>query len=106
RFLPESPGYDSAENGSAQVVLRIERRDLCEIEPGVFQYRARLNLRFNKGYLRLRGTNLPPNTDFETDPDGNPLIDDHSTRRNTKEIAQNDCWFYTNPIFYKEKKRC
>ena len=106
RFLPESPGYDSAENGSAQVVLRIERRDLCEIEPGVFQYRAQLNLRFNKGYLRLRGTNLPPNTDFETDPDGNPLIDDHSTRRNTKEIAQNDCWFYTNPIFYKEKKRC
>src|SRR6187549_161945 len=26
-------------------------------------------------YLRLRGTNLPPSTPWETDADGNPLLD-------------------------------
>nr|MDH4459037.1 hypothetical protein [Nevskia sp.] len=29
----------------------------------------------SSGYVRLRGTNLPPATPFETDADGNPLSD-------------------------------
>lgn len=76
-------------------------------------------------FLRLRGTNLPPNVPYETDGMGNPLADslvndnlyagmdsieledklfpDVSIATNSKldEVAEAyaDLWFYSNPIF-------
>ncbi len=49
-------------------------------------------------YLRLRGTNMPPNTLNETDAQGNPLLD---VTPNTDVAAWADLWFYSNPIFIK-----
>ncbi len=71
-------------------------------------------------YVRLRGTNLPPATPFETDASGNPLLDfgldgkvacgdatcpAHMTTINgvkysSLDVASwADLWFYSNPIF-------
>lgn len=100
KFQPESPEYDSEENQSTSVILRIFKTELENLGDGFYGFSRKIKVRFTKGYLRLRGTNLPLNTPFETDCDGNPLIDDHETKTNTKEIALNDTWFYTNPIFY------
>jgi hypothetical protein len=71
-------------------------------------------------YLRLRGTNLPPATPFETDASGNPLLDfgsdgkiacgdaacpAHMTATNGAKTssydvaAWSDLWFFANPVF-------
>jgi hypothetical protein len=77
-------------------------------------------------YLRVRGTNLPPATPFETDSDGNPLLDFGSDKKipctdaacpahlvkdaagaKTSSLdvaAWSDLWFYGNPIFITVKK--
>ena len=49
-------------------------------------------------YFRLRGTNLGLNVTNETDANGNPLLD-FEAGQNTAELAWNDLWFYSNPIF-------
>lgn len=47
-------------------------------------------------YYRLRGTHHAPGTPGETDMEGNPLPDN---KPNTRSMALNDQWFYSNPIF-------
>jgi len=101
---PQSKDYDNSTNPTTKVALRIYKEDMKEVEPGILQYKNYFTLNHQNGYLRLRGTNLPLNTKFETDFAGNPLIDDHDVRRNTKEIVLKDCWFYSNPIFYSKIK--
>jgi hypothetical protein len=77
-------------------------------------------------YVRVRGTNLPPATPFETDSQGNPLLDFGSSKKipctdaacpahlvkdaagaKTSSLdvaAWSDLWFYGNPIFIKVQK--
>jgi hypothetical protein len=82
----------------------------------------------NDMYLRLRGTNLPPNTPLETDAAGEPLADSvandafygnlpnnilelflfphlpkPATNSKLDEVAEAyaDLWFYSNPLFIK-----
>lgn len=70
-------------------------------------------------YVRLRGTNLPASTPFETDANGNPLLDfgsqgkiacggacpNHMTtvdgvKMSSYDVAGwADLWFYSNPVF-------
>lgn len=56
-------------------------------------------------YIRIRGTNHPVGTAFETDQSGNPLPD--SLANNLKidgpQEAWADLWFYSNPIFINLK---
>lgn len=49
-----------------------------------------LRIRNVKGsqYVRLRGTNLPPNVPFETDANGNPLADIHTNATTTNVATQ------------------
>jgi hypothetical protein len=49
-------------------------------------------------YFRLRGTNLAPGVENETDQEGNPLRDKLNAP-NTAAQAWRDLWFYSNPIF-------
>ena len=78
-------------------------------------------------YVRLRGTNLPAATPFETDSVGNPLLDFGSqgnipctdfacpshlapdaagAKTSSFDVAAwSDLWFYSNPIFIDVKKR-
>ena len=65
-------------------------------------------------YIRGRGSNIPPNTPYKRDADGNPLADNLSDNvacddalcpphvggiMNFDLEAWSDIWFYTNPIF-------
>jgi transposase InsO family protein len=53
-------------------------------------------------YYRLRGTNHPRSTPFETDAAGNPLVDSLATENLGLDGAAEawaDLWFYSNPIF-------
>jgi hypothetical protein len=53
-------------------------------------------------YFRLRGTNVPPGTPYETDEQGNPLADSLATDYldlDGAEEAWADLWVYSNPIF-------
>jgi hypothetical protein len=65
-------------------------------------------------YFRLRGTNLPPSTPYETDKWGNPLADTEAknitytdpnlgpnTALDYDVEAWSDLWFYSNPIFVR-----
>ncbi|MBA3597695.1 MAG: hypothetical protein H0W40_09995 [Methylibium sp.] len=74
-------------------------------------------------YLRLRGSNLPPAVPFETDSQGNPLLDplakaipcadaacpahmpviDGQKRISNDVMAWADVWFYSNPVFIEVK---
>ena len=78
-------------------------------------------------YVRLRGTNLPAATPFETDSVGNPLLDFGSQLKipctdfacpahlatdaagvktaSNDVAAWSDLWFYSNPIFIDVKDR-
>jgi hypothetical protein len=53
-------------------------------------------------YYRLRGTNVPVNTPFQTDEAGNPLADSEA-KDNLGSSGAAECWadmwFYGNPIF-------
>jgi len=102
QFSPSSKDYDSDENPSAKVYLRINLTEMQQISEKVYEFRTKLELPYLSGYFRLRGTNLAPSTPYETDENGNPLIDDSKERPNTKEIALKDTWFYCNPIFYRQ----
>jgi len=51
-------------------------------------------------YFRVRGNNLPPGTDYETDEMGNPLADNQEELGlDGADEAWADLWFYSNPIF-------
>ena len=53
-------------------------------------------------YFRVRGSNLAPDTPFETDAAGNPLFDNlvHTGLGiDGADEAWADMWFYSNPIF-------
>jgi hypothetical protein len=54
-------------------------------------------------YFRLRGTNKTLNEYYETDGNGNPLLD--ILGENTIELVTSDLWFYSNPIFVQTMKR-
>ncbi len=67
----------AAKNPSA-AILRTFNDSTWKTFPGDRQYKVmvfRLQDVKKSQYLRLRGTNLPPSTPWETDADGNPLPD-------------------------------
>lgn len=110
---PGSPAYTSQDtNPSTKVIKTITAwRSVAGWKVASFKVTA------SKGmYLRLRGTNLAPNTPNETDAEGNPLMDELSyvdvpnpdptkvvtkptIHGNTLDLVWNDLWFYSNPVF-------
>ena len=98
KIQPNSPDYTKDINETTRVIRRLNGSDFSRTNDG--WNRATVNLRVDKNtYFRLRGTNLAPNTAFETDPDGNPLVDSEQKRLDGVLEAWADLWFYSNPIF-------
>jgi hypothetical protein len=125
-IAPTSPNYTNGTNPSASVLATFNqgnwqvngnKRTMVVTIPGVQ----------TSQYIRVRGSNLPPGTPFETDAQGNPLNDwdpenlaqgpvvpcldaacpPHMFVRNGQKVSSYDVagwadlWFYTNPIFIR-----
>jgi hypothetical protein len=126
---PGSTSYTNGTNPSAQIIATFnssnwtvngQKRTMTFTIP---------NIQSNQ-YVRVRGTNLPPATPFETDLQGNPLSDpdptppggatppsfvpctdpacpSHMALKDGAKIssfdvaAWSDLWFYLNPIFIR-----
>ncbi|MFC1883804.1 hypothetical protein ACFL2O_03440, partial [Thermodesulfobacteriota bacterium] len=114
---PGNPHYKDPKNPTTRILRRVLKEEMIDEQNGwkkfFYVYRA------EKGrhrYFRLRGTNLPPGTPYETSKTGDPLPDIKSG--NIPCSAQNctngkldqdveawaDLWFYSNPIFVKVRE--
>lgn len=98
-----SPEYRVATNATARRAATY-RRTQAKRDGDWYRVRHRFTNVSQDFYVRLRGTNLAPNTPFETDADGNPLPDELATQNlkvDGADEAWRDLWFYANPIFVR-----
>ncbi len=100
---PSSPDYTKATNESTKVIATFTEEDWREHD-GWKTITYTIKNVDKDMYFRLRGTNVPAGTPFETDAEGNPLLDTLATQNlgiDGLEEAYADLWFYSNPIFVK-----
>ena len=113
-------GTPAASNSSAALAKTFNASTWTALPDGTRKMTYRISAVQASQYLRLRGTNLPVATPFETDANGNPLLDfgtqgkivctdascpAHMTtvsgvKYSSLDVASwADLWFYSNPIF-------
>ncbi|MDP3582065.1 MAG: hypothetical protein Q8S39_09010, partial [Ignavibacteria bacterium] len=97
----DSPEYNNPTNPTTKIEKQFFKSDwTAEGNYSSFSYEIKAD---KSKYLRLRGTNIPLNTQNESDVNGNPLVDTLvGENSDTKALA--DLWFYSNPIFIKVTK--
>ena len=91
------PSWSASTNPSARVVRTIESTSLKQLEDGWFSASYALTDVRGPMYLRLRATNVAPNTPGITDAAGNPLVD--AGGENTPDKVWKSLWFYSNPLW-------
>lgn len=97
---PSHPDYTKATHESTRVIQRFDGKKWSN-DKGWCVMKCELKAEKDM-YFRLRGTNVAVNTPFETDADGNPLLDTLATVNlglDKGEEAWADLWFYSNPVF-------
>jgi hypothetical protein len=113
-------GSPAATNPTARLMRTFNGSNWVAAADGTRRMTYRLTAAQNSQYLRLRGTNLPVATPFETDASGNPLLDFDSAgkipcadaacpahmnltngvKSSSFDVAAwSDLWFYSNPVF-------
>ncbi len=113
-------GSAAASNPSAALLKTFNATNWTASADGTRKMTYRISAVKASQYLRLRGTNLPVSTPYETDASGNPLLDfgiagkipctdaacpAHMTVVNGAKMssldvaAWADLWFYANPVF-------
>jgi hypothetical protein len=104
KTVPGTPAYNVATNASTRVLQRFTSADWKVDADGYFSVTTQLEVTKNQ-YLRLRGTNLAPDTPALS-ANGEPLADQQTALTdNTERVnAINDrnyasLWFYSNPVF-------
>jgi hypothetical protein len=100
---PGTPGYSDPTNPSTRVIATFNASNWeTGDEEGYTTMVFHLKNLDKSMYFRLRGSNVPPCTEHETDCEGNPLADSLATENlglDGVEEAYADLWFYSNPIF-------
>jgi hypothetical protein len=102
---PGDPNYTNATNPSTNIIATFTENDWQE-KKGWKTIVYTIKNVDRSMYFRLRGTNLAPSTPYETDEQGNPLLDTLATDNlglDGVEEAYADLWFYSNPIFVNVK---
>lgn len=113
-------GSPAASNPTAALQKTFNASSWTALPDGTRKMTYRISALQASQYLRLRGTNLPVATPYETDASGNPLLDfgaqgkivcaDASCPAHLTSVggvkfssfdvaAWSDLWFYSNPIF-------
>jgi hypothetical protein len=98
---PDSPDYAKDTNETTRILATFNTAGQPRDEKGCYTFVYQVKNLGRNMYFRLRGTNLAPGTEGETDAEGNPLPDPPGL--NTAEAAWADLWFYSNPIFVTVK---
>ena len=107
---PGTPAYTDPTNPTTRVIATFNASNWkeCDIdEDGYTTMVFKLKNVEKSMYFRLRGSNVPPCSEYETDCDGNPLADSLATEflgLDGAEEAYADLWFYSNPIFVEVGK--
>ncbi|HWR89250.1 MAG TPA: hypothetical protein VN260_03240, partial [Dissulfurispiraceae bacterium] len=107
---PSSPEYTNAMNPTAKVIASFTGKDWQKDDEGYDVIVHHIKNVDKNMYFRLRGTNVPCGTEFETGPATplpsadycSPLADALVTQNLGIDGAQeawNDLWFYSNPVF-------
>ncbi len=100
---PADPNYTNPTNPTARLLVSFPKAAFRkDAEGNSYVAYAIPGGALTDSYFRLRGTNLPRCTEYETDCAGNPLADNlvtENTGIDTAEEAWKDLWFYGNPIF-------
>jgi hypothetical protein len=105
---PSGSDYNYAANDTTRVIATFTSADWKADKDGYNVIAFHLKDVDGNMYFRLRGTNVPPGTRYETDAAGNPLPDALVTQNLGIDGAQeawNDLWFYSNPIFVYQNNR-
>lgn len=108
---PDDADYTNPVEDSAGIYTTVDRADWTDEGDGWFSFSFTYTATEGESrYFRLRGTNMPRSTPFETDEYGNPLIDWDATDNipdewvgpgetlDTDREAYADLWFYSNPV--------
>lgn len=99
---PGSAEYTKATNETTRILARFTKANWHVERDGDMVIHYHVKDLEKSTYFRLRGTNIAPNTPYETDADGNPLADSLATKNLGLDMdreAWADLWFYSNPIF-------
>jgi hypothetical protein len=97
-----NPDYTKDTNDTTRVLATFTKNDWRDAGNGWKVMRYIVNNVNKNMYFRLRGTNLPPNTPYETDANGNPVADSdaiNALKISVEQESWRDLWFYSNPIF-------
>ncbi|MEI7814557.1 MAG: hypothetical protein WCJ13_07185 [Coriobacteriia bacterium] len=89
--------WDASTNPSAEVIRTFKAENLRELGNGWYAATYSLPSIHGSMYLRLRATNLAPNTPGMTDAAGNPMMD--AVGANSPANAWKSLWFYSNPLW-------
>jgi hypothetical protein len=113
-------GSPAAVNTSTRIARTFNASNWTALPDGTRRMSYRMPAVKVSQYLRLRGTNLPVSTPFETDANGSPLLDFGSdgkipcadaacpahmvavggAKTSSLDVAAwSDLWFYGNPVF-------
>jgi hypothetical protein len=76
----------AAKNTSTAVFKTFNKASWKRLDGDFLQMRMRIPALTVSGYVRLRGTNLPPSVPFETDANGNPLSDLHTNANDPSKL--------------------
>jgi len=104
RIRPSDPAYKISSNPTTRIKATFDGGDWTVDSEGWLTVGYNLKNVRESAYIRLRGTNLPPGTLFETDDKGNPILDYEAVSNlgiDGETEAWRDLWFYSNPIFIK-----
>jgi hypothetical protein len=99
KVVPSHPAYFIDTNATARVIKTFAASEFKN-DGDWKKASSVVGLDGKNMFFRLRGTNLKPSIEGETDAKGNPLVD---ALANTEEIAWSDLWFYSNPVFVYKK---
>jgi hypothetical protein len=99
---PTAPEYTKATNESTRILATFTKKDWKVDCEGNVTVKFMIKDLKKSTYFRLRGSNIAPNTPYETDAEGHPLADSLATANLGLDMdaeAWADLWFYSNPIF-------
>ena len=98
-----NPEYSNERNATTKIAAVFTEPEIRAVGDGWYETPPFRIKKVKKDmYVRVRGSNLLPSTQNETDAKGNPLADslvEQNTEWDTTTAAWKDLWFYSNPVF-------